>query len=168
MHRMPAPRLAAAAALGALAAVAAHGGPALLTDPRWTAPAVLAAIVACWAAAAGIALAGRGVVLEPGSVWATAGLLVCAQTAAHEALLAAGVMPATGQAGALGLHLALALAAALAFAAAERMLAGHARGVLARLLELLATAAAPRPWPAVEPRPALVPGARRGRSPPLG
>jgi hypothetical protein len=166
MRRLPALRVLALASLSALAAVVAHGGPQLLTDPRWALPAGLAAVAACWAGATAVALAGRGLAPRPGSVWATAGLLACGQTAAHAALLAVGVMPASGQAGAVALHLLLALAGALVVAAGERLLAARAADVLARLLELLAAADPRRPWPAAQPRPAVVRSAHRGRAPP--
>jgi hypothetical protein len=167
MHGASAVRVLGAASLGAVAAVVAHGGPSLLTDPRWLVPALAAAGACTWAAATAATLAARGAAPRPWSPWATIGLLLIAQTAAHAALLGVGVMPATGQTGSIALHVALALAAAALLSIGERLFASRARDVLRRLLELLADAAPQlgiRPCDA--PRPALAAAPRRQRGPP--
>jgi hypothetical protein len=168
MRQPSAARVLAIAFGGAVAAIAAHGGPALATDPRWLVPALAAAAGCTWAVAAAMSLAARGVAPRPWSPWTTAGLLLIAQLAAHWTLFALGVMPAAGQAGSLALHVALALAAAAALSALQRLNLSRAHAVLRALLELLRVAVPPPQLPrsAARPAPALSP--RRPRGPPHG
>jgi hypothetical protein len=159
-------RVLAVASLGAIAAIAAHGGPALVADPRWLVPALAAAAACSWAAVATSSLACRGAAVRPWSPWATAGLLLAAQTAAHFALLGLGIMPAAGHTGSIALHVVLAVTAAAVLSIAERTLAGRAQQVLRRLLELLAAGTPGQPWPAPAPRPALAASPCHQRGPP--
>ena len=71
-----------AATLTAGAAIAAHGGPALMADPRWMMTAAAAAVVVTAAAAA----AARGFrsctsAPLPPAMWVTAATLLAAQLA---------------------------------------------------------------------------------------
>ena len=168
MRQPSAVRVLAIAFGGAVAAIAAHGGPALATDPRWLVPALAAAAGCTWMVAVAVSLAARGVAARPWSPWTTAGLLLTAQLAAHWVLLALGVMPAAGQAGSLALHVALAVAAAAALSALERLNLWRAQAVLRALLALLRAAVSPPQIPrsAACPAPALSP--RRPRGPPQG
>jgi hypothetical protein len=167
MRQPSAVRVLAIAFGGAVAAIAAHGGPALATDPRWLVPAVAAAAGCTWAVAAAASLAARGLAAQPWSPWTTAGLLLTAQLSAHWALLALGVMPATGHTGSLALHVALALAAAAALSALQRLNLSRAQAVLRALLEFTQTAVPPPGLPrAACPAPTASP--RRPRGPPRG
>lgn len=161
-------RVLAIASIGAVAAVAAHGGPALATDPRWLLPALAAALACTWAAAGATRLASHGAAARPLPLWAIAGLLLAAQTAAHLALIRIGVMPAGGQSGAIALHLLLALLGALLWATTECALAGRAERVRRAWLEFGGGGTPPPPCPGRRPRPVAARAVRHLRGPPRG
>jgi hypothetical protein len=154
-------------AFGACAALVAHGGPALLADPRWALPATLAAATAGWMVLGVQRIAGRGRAPRAASPATTAVTLLAAQLVAHLALGLAGVAPVVGQPGSLALHVLLGLVAAAAFCAWERAIGERVDAALRALLERLARVGRSRP-PAVE-SPRLRPVLRlgRGRAPPL-
>src|SRR5437868_5388317 len=114
---MVASRLRAAtfAGLAAPTAAVAHGGVSGLTRPAWALTALCGASVATlvmWRGWALVARSGR-LPVASASLAALIPAMLAAQTAAHEALLAAGVPAHGGAGGALALHLALAAVAAL-------------------------------------------------------
>ncbi len=119
-------RRALAATLTAAAAIAAHGGPALMADPRWVATAALAAgsvTVAAAAAARGFRTCSSAPL--PPAMWVTAATLLAAQLTTHGALILAGVHAGMGQAGVLALHASLALMVATLLHAADSWLSGR-------------------------------------------
>ena len=161
-------RVLAIASIGAVAAVAAHGGPALASNPRWLLPALAAALACTWACVWGAALAGRGTAARPWSPWTTAGVLLAAQTAAHLTLLELGVMPPTGHAGSVALHVVLALAAAALWSLAERLFARRAAEVRGTWLCFAGSGTPASAWPGRRPQPALARAPRHLRGPPRG
>jgi hypothetical protein len=160
-------RVLAIGSIGAAAAVAAHGGPDL-ADPGWLLPALAAALGCTWACACGALLAGRGVAARPWSLWTTAGLLLAAQTAAHVTLLALGVMPAGGQAGAVALHVLLALAGAVLWSHTERAFARCAADVRRAWLRFAGFGTPAAAWPGRAPQPVPARAPRHLRGPPCG
>ncbi len=141
MERTLFTRRVLAAALTVAAAIAAHGGAALLADPRWAAFAGLAAV---GVVAAGVlfARAVRACISAPAPppLWITAALLLAAQTAAHLALLAGGVHSGSAQAGTLALHVALALLVALLLHSGDAWLGQRLRTLAALLTPALTPA----------------------------
>lgn len=148
----------------AAAALLAHGGPALLVDPRWLAVALAGSVTA----ACGLAVTGGRILerharlmrLEAGDLGPArasefgraplsalmGGMLVC-QAAAHLALGAGGVHAAGGQTGALALHAALAALGALAVYQLEGLLeriSARLADAVSRAIELLTPVAEPR------------------------
>jgi hypothetical protein len=154
------------AALAAVTAAIAHGGPATLTDPRWALAALGGAGVAALVLWRGWMLVARnGRVDGTASLAALIPAMLAAQTAAHAALLAAGAPAHGGAPGSLALHLALAVVAAILV---HRIDAHTQRRAMAALGSVPAPVdEPPRPLPArVAPtgRPAT---AVHGRAPPL-
>jgi hypothetical protein len=157
----------------AAAALVAHGGPALLVDPRWLAVALAGSL----AAASGLAVTGgralerhaqlarlaRGE-LAPATASGFArapmslllGAMLACQGAAHLALLAGGVHTAAEPGGALALHGALAGLGALVLYRLEVLLervSDRLTAAVSRAIQLLTEAAA-RPQPTAVPAPA--------------
>jgi hypothetical protein len=141
----------------AAAALLAHGGPALLADPRWLALAISGSLLA----ACGLSItAGRAIdrqarlrriasgrlppagttVFTRAPLSALLGAMLLCQGAAHAALVAGGVHAAAGTGGTLALHAALAAVGALMVfgleSVLERLTASLADAVK-RVLELL-------------------------------
>ncbi len=154
-------------ALGACAALVAHGGPALLADPRWSLPATAAAAIAGWMVLGVQFIAGRGRAPRAASPPSTAVTLLAAQLAAHLALGLVGVAPVVGQPGSLALHLFLALVTAAAFCAWERAIGVRVDAAVRALLDRLARVRRPRPPAVASPRLRPVLRLGRGRAPPL-
>jgi hypothetical protein len=158
-------RAAGIGGLATAAAVAAHGGSQLASDPLWLLAGLagaLAALVAgrlCWRLASA---AGELPATLPLPLLAAA--LLGVQVGAHAGLLAAGAPAHAGAAGSLALHAVLALAAALLVRLLE---SGAARMLVARAgLRPQIVAARRRP-----PRLPVVPAQRTslpvgGRAPP--
>jgi hypothetical protein len=171
----------------AAAALLAHGGPALLIDPRWLAVALAGSLTA----AAGLTVTGARALDRAASARSVArgdfsrsradgfrrapmgalfaAMLVC-QGAAHIALALGGVHAAAGTTGALALHGALAALGALLVYCMEGVLerlTGRLEEVVRQAIARMAAAA-----PALHPRadwlpvPALAPAAVRPRGPP--
>jgi hypothetical protein len=176
------------AGLAAGSAVAAHGGWAELSDPRWAGAAAAGAAIAAaglaWTGAAALAARWATSELEHGrvprlggpahrplGVLEAAAVLVASQACAHIALLLAGAPAHPGAGGALALHLALALAAALVASGVDRALSAALAGLsdaVGRLLELLAALPAVRSAaPGSHPAPAPAARLPLGRAPPL-
>jgi hypothetical protein len=154
------------AALAAATAAIAHGGPAVLADPRWAAAALggsgLAALV-MWRGWVLVARSGR--VEGTASLAALIPGMLAAQTAAHLALLGAGAPAHGGAPGSLAFHLALAVVAAILVhridTHTQRRAAAALGSVPAQVDE------PPRPLTG-RPAPAgRTPSAIRGRGPPL-
>jgi hypothetical protein len=148
-------RRALAAALTAAAVLAAHGGPALILDPRWTVVAAATALaVTALGATAGRYLRACTSAPQPPAVWITAGVLLAAQMAAHCLLLLAGVHSGVGVAGALALHASLALVVAMVLHATDAWLGAQltalaralAESLHAPVLRIPAAPAIPRLW----------------------
>ncbi len=161
-------RRAFAATLTAAAAIAAHGGPALLRDPRWMLTAVTVAVVATGSIAV-LARVARACTAAPPPppVWVTAVVLLAAQAAAHLALVAGGVHSGSGQTGALALHATLALAVALVMHAADLWLGTRLRTLAAALVAQLASMVMRSPGRTISPR-SRARGTRSApRAPPL-
>ena len=167
MPRPPALRVLVVAAAGSESAIAAHGGAAGVTDPRWMLPSLTAALACVWAVVAGTRLARGALAPLPGSPVGTACLLLLAQAVAHLTLLELHVAPSMGQPGAIALHVALALVAAAAIVAAERALAHRIADAVRRLLELLAEAAPLGLRPRRDPYTRTSPHRAAGRAPPV-
>jgi hypothetical protein len=173
----------------AAAALLAHGGPALLLDPRWLAVALAGSLTA----AAGLTITGARALDRVASARAVAGgdfsrrhaggfrraplgvlfacMVVC-QGAAHVALALGGVHAAAGTTGALALHGALAAVGALVVYAMEGVLARltgrleeAVRHAIARLTAAAPVLHARADW---DPAPALAPATVRPRGPPAG
>jgi hypothetical protein len=166
MERISRLRTLALAGLAASATAVGHGGPAVLSDPRWMLPALAGAVACCLLAVrlAGIAAAHLSPV--SGSTTATAAILVAGQLAAHQALIESGVHASPSPSGSLALHVALGLAGALVIRLVESLYDRSLASALRTFLELLAGALLPQPLPARAPAvPAAVPPAV-GRAPP--
>jgi hypothetical protein len=166
MERTSRLRTLALAALAASATAVGHGGPAVLTDPRWMLPALAGAVACCLITVriAGIAAAHLSPV--SGSTTATAALLIAGQLAAHLALVESGVHASPSPSGSLALHVSLGLAGALVIRCLESL---YDRG-LARALEIflaiLAAVALPQPLPGRIPAVAAAAPHAIGRAPP--
>ena len=174
--------------LSAVAAVAAHEGPAALTSGR----ALIVAMAGASVAAMGVALllatavsryaraarvrrgdllaARLGSTTAPGASALVAAMLVC-QGAAHISLTLFGVAAHGGPPASLALHVVLGLAAAAVMIGFERLL--RAAGVtlaaaIACAIGTLPAGAAVRGFrPVRTPPPASFDSAHRGRAPPL-
>jgi hypothetical protein len=172
----------------AAAALLAHGGPALLVDPRWLAVALAGSLTA----AAGLTITGARALDRVASARSVArgdfsrsrapgfrrapmgalfaAMLVC-QGAAHVALALAGVHAAAGTTGALALHCALAALGALVMFAMEsvleRLTGRLEQAVWHAIARLTATAPALHPRADWLPVPALAPAVVRPRGPPV-
>lgn len=180
-------RAVSVAGWSAAAALLAHGGPALLADPRWLALALAGSLTA----AAGLSITGaralarhaqaRAVAagdltratthgFQPAPLGVLAAAMVVCQGAAHVTLALGGVHAAAGTGGTLALHGGLAALGALVIHCAE--------GVLARMTASLAEAVGcaierlRAPSPLLHPRadtllaPRLAPVTIRPRGPP--
>lgn len=155
-----------AATLTAAAAIAAHGGPALLTHPAWMATAAALAVVLTLAGTgAGRILRSCSTAPAAPPVWITAGVLLGAQMAAHAALIAMGVHAGMGQAGTLALHAALALVVAILLHGTDAWLEARVRDLARALLDAVAAAPA-SPTPITVPRPRPYLAASSPRAPP--
>lgn len=157
-----------AATLTAAAAIAAHGGPALMADPRWMMTAIAAAGAVTGAAAA----ATRGFrtctsAPLPPAMWITAATLLAAQLATHGALIAAGVHAGMGQAGALALHASLALTVAVLLHAADSWLSGRVLALARALLSTLQIVTGERAGRIEIPHPLPHAATSSPRAPPL-
>jgi hypothetical protein len=174
--------------LSAVAAVAAHEGPAALTSGR----ALIVAMAGASLAALGVALllaaavsryaraarVRRGDLLAarldsttaPGASALVAAMLVC-QAAAHITLVLFGVAAHGGPPASLTLHVVLGLGAAAAMIAFERLLRAAAatlEDAIARALGTLAAVGSMHGFRRVPPLlPASNDRAHRGRAPPL-
>ena len=171
----------------AAAALLAHGGPALLIDPRWFAVALAGSLTA----AAGLTITGARALDRVASARSVArgdfsrshapgfrrapmgalfaAMLVC-QGAAHVALAVGGVHAVAGTTGALALHGALAAVGALLVYAMESVLerlTGRLEEAVRHAIARL-TAAAPALHPRADwlPIPVMASAAARPRGPP--
>jgi 4-amino-4-deoxy-L-arabinose transferase-like glycosyltransferase len=154
------------AALAAATAAVAHGGFAMLADPRWAIAALGGAGVAALVMWRGWALvARRGEIQDTASLAALIPAMLAAQTAAHLALLAAGAPAHPGAHGSLALHLALAVVAAVLV----QLIDAHTqRCALAALTApRLSSEHVVRRAPAAAAPRGLAGWHRRGRAPPL-
>lgn len=160
-------RRALAATLTAAAALAAHGGPAVMLDPRWTIVAGATALgVTALGAAAARYLRACTSAPEPPAVWVTAGVLLVAQMAAHCVLLLTGVHSGVGVAGALALHASLALVVAIVIHATDTWLEGQLTALARALTESLQAAVLHIPAAPAIPRLWLHAAAAPPRAPP--
>ena len=160
-------RRALAATLTAAGAIAAHGGPALMADPRW----MMAAAGAAGAVTAAAAAATRGFrscssAPLPPAMWITAATLLAAQVATHGALIAADVHAGMGQAGALALHASLALVVAVLLHATDSWLSNRVLALARALLSTLAQVTAERAGRVEIPHPRPHAGGSSPRAPP--
>ena len=151
--------------LGTAAAIAAHGGDRLATDPLWLlaglagALTALAASSSCWRL-----VAAAGAAPPPLPLPLLAATLLGTQLGAHAGLQAAGAPSHRAAAGTLALHALLALAAALLVRLLERK-AGRALRARATLSPMVVEIRrrAPRAIAAARSRPPFPVG---GRAPP--
>jgi hypothetical protein len=160
-------RRALAATLTAAAALTAHGGPALILDPRWTivAGGTALAVTALGATAARY-LRTCTSAPDPPTVWVTAGVLLAAQMAAHCLLILGGVHSGVGVAGALALHASLALVVAVVIHATDSWLESQLTALARALAESLQTAVLRIPSASTIPRLGLHAAAAAPRAPP--
>ncbi len=155
------------AALAAATAAAAHGGFAMLADPRWAIAALGGAGVAALVMWRGWALvARRGQIQDTASLAALIPAMLAAQTAAHLALLAAGAPAHPGAHGSLALHLALAVVAAVLVQLIDVRTQRRALAALRQSPRLSSEHVVRRAPAAAAPR-GLAGWHRRGRAPPL-
>ena len=188
MRRLWLARGFAVTGLSAVAAVAAHEGPAAFTAGRLLVLALAGAALAAAGVAALLAVSvaraaraarvRRGDLLAarvdlgtaPGATALIAVLLVC-QGGAHAALLLAGVGAHGGPPATLALHAVLALVAAGLLILVERLLRRAtvtlSDAIAAAVAALAAAVALPSPASAARPRRGPRRGANHGRAPPL-
>ena len=160
-------RRALAATLTTAAAIAAHGGPALILDPRWAIVAGATALaVTIVGATVGRYLRTCTVAPEPPAVWLTAAVLLAAQIAAHLLLVAAGVHSGVGVTGALALHATLALVVALVLHMTDSWVSSKLAAMAQTLADALGQAVAHIPATSTAPRRCLHPSAASPRAPP--
>jgi hypothetical protein len=186
MRRWRSVQASGIAGLSAAGAVAAHAGPAGLSDGRWLVVALAGAALAvgtiAFALGTALALDRRAARLHPGvptplahavdapPLPALVAIMLVCQGCAHAALLAAGVPARTGAVASPLLHVALAVAGAVIVWSLRRRVArssaGLVRAIAASLPRLLQRpgASGPAPAPArIRPRS----GGVHGRAPPV-
>jgi len=157
------------AALAAAAAIAAHGGPALLREPVWQLTIIATALGVCaMAALATRAAANLTLTARPSPFWVTAAAMLVVQLCAHQALVLTGVHSGAGTTGTLALHVAVALLAAVLVhreshrrASRLQALADALRGVVAAASRAIPAVQAPRPLIVAPAAPRAPPSAAR-------
>lgn len=153
------------AALAAAAAIAAHGGPALLREPIWQLTIIATALGVCaMAALATRAAANLTLTARPSPFWVTAAAMLAVQLCAHQALMLTGVHSGAGTTGTLALHIVVAVLAAVLVHRESH----HRASRLQALADALgsAVAAAPRPIVTFEAPPTLIVAPAAPRAPP--